>query len=103
MPSITRAQFIQAVEAGIAASQPPLGQRIALRRLAREATQFGTNYATKPVACPVGQLGLYDEELDKFLAPWVDTFAFAFDRVWADTLVANGAYEAGAKIVTVTD
>lgn len=89
MLSITRAQFRTAIEAGIhVASEEgfPVPADVCGRlwAMAETASMFGTNWTTRPVACPMGQLDLYDQVLGEGRELFVEAFVDGFDESWVN-------------------
>lgn len=94
MISITREQFKNALVNGldIADSQgSPVPDSVIdkLEDMGRTATEFGTNFLSKPVACPMGQLGFYDEEEGVATERFASCFAQGFDEAWLDHVPPN--------------
>lgn len=84
MTSITRAQYRRAIRAGIAAAgdlMPPVTQAKLLLH-AEWDTEFGTNFDSKPLACPMGRMGYFPAP-DTATYEFSTRFAHAFDSAWS--------------------
>lgn len=94
MASITRTQYRNAILSGIRAVSPvglafetveegpTLDDLTALLKIADTDKEFGTNFCTEPVACPMGRLGYYDAKQGRTAYDWATKFATAFDDAW---------------------
>ena len=104
MTSITRAQFKEAIEAGIAAAGDglPADDLLKLLNMAENAKEFGTNFSSQPLACPMGQLGHYDEDTGR-CPLWASSFATAFDAVWCDLVYAQWIDDGYPNVIQVTE
>lgn len=107
MTSITRTQFKEAIAAGISACEAedapvPAHVKMMLDIMGRKANVFGTNYNSKPVACPMGTLGFYDQEKGRTTEDYASIFAEGFDNEWSKH-VPSLWWKDGGDVVQVTD